>query len=423
MVAGQINAMANARGRLLPFSLPFRFFLAANVYQLVMWLVLLLNASQLISYHGGPGPVLSVIHLLTLGVLLMTAVGASMQLLSVATCRPMRSLLACHAISWLLIPGVAVLTYGMHDLSSLPLFTGGVMISIALLIYAALVLDNLIFSAAMGVITAYLWAAIVSLCLIVIMGIALILDYSRGFLTDHMLLALIHMLLATYGFMGMLSLGFSYILVPMFGLSTLQNEKFAYSGYFLNVTALLILLADLIIMEDVLIWSAITFGLLGSLCYLYSMHQILRQRMRKRLGSSFILIYLCWCALPLSIVCGGLLKAGFLKPAVFGVLLLLAWLFIFMIGILQRIVPFLTTMHLAENKKEKIPTPSDITSDGALMISNYGYIAALVIIFTGVLFEQVILIRIACLVGLCAGLALLYFLANIVRIKHSHDHK
>ncbi len=421
MAIKQIEVIANAKGRLLPFSLPFRFFLAVCFYQLMMWAILFLHAEQLISYHGGPGPILAAIHLLTLGVLVMTAVGASIQLLSVATCRPMRSIMACRILSWLLIPGVGVLAYGMYGFSMLPLLIGGGMTTIALLIYIALVIDNLLFSPGMGVITAYIWAAIVSLCLIIALGIALITDYSHSLLPDHRFFALIHMLLASYGFMGMLALGFSYILIPMFSLATIQNQKIAYIGFFLNVIAIIMLLLDLIIIEDLMIWAAIAFGLSGCSFYLFSMYQILQQRMRRRLGFSFKMIYLCWFALPFSIISGALLKMGFIKPVIFGVLVLLAWLFIFVIAILQKIAPFLTTMHLAENKNKKTPMQSEITSETSLMISNYGYIVAIVFMFIGLLFEQTILIKIACLAGLCAGTSLFYFIINIVRIKYTHD--
>ncbi|MBT7952840.1 MAG: hypothetical protein HN764_14525 [Gammaproteobacteria bacterium] len=417
-----LNVMANARGRLLPFSLPFRFFLAACFYQSLMWVLLFLNPDDLITYNGGAGPILSAVHLLTLGVLLMTAVGASIQLLSVSTLRPMRSLMACRLLSWLLIPGVGILVYGMMNLSSLALVIGGSLVTIALLIYALLVFDNLVFASGMGVITAYIWAAILSLCMIVALGIALIMDYYHAFLQDHTFTAVTHMLLAAYGFMGMLSLGFSYILIPMFALAAFQNKKLAHTGFILNVIALLLLVVDLLITKNLLLWLAIFSGLTGSVCYLFSMYQILQQRMRKRLGFSFRMIYLSWCALPLSIVAGAMMKMGIIKPALFGVILLLAWLLMFLVGILQRIAPFLTTMHLAQGKAGKVPTQSELTSELSLKICNYAYIASLLLLISGLCFEQSLMIRIGSLVGLCAGLSLFYFLLNIVRIKRAHAH-
>ena len=63
--------------RLLPPSLPFRFFAAAAVFHVLLWLVLLFAAGNATSFAGGLGPVLAAVHLLTLGVLTTTAIGAA----------------------------------------------------------------------------------------------------------------------------------------------------------------------------------------------------------------------------------------------------------------------------------------------------------------------------------------------------------
>ena len=179
------------------------------------------------------------------------------------------------------------------------------------------------------------------------------------------------------------------------------------------------LVADAVLMNDHLLWIAVACGLSGSICYLLGMYEILQQRMRRRLGFSFKMIYLSWCALPVSIVTGAIMKLGLIKPAVFGVFLLLAWLFMFLLGVLQRIAPFLATMHLAQNKSGNAPALSELTSETALKICNYGYIIALALLLVGLVLEWGILIRTGSLLGLASGLSLLYFLINIVRIKLS----
>ena len=76
--------LAGAKSRLLPASIPFRFFAAASVFHVALWAVLLAAGEHLPGFRGGPGPVLAALHLLTLGVLTTTAIGASVQLLPVA---------------------------------------------------------------------------------------------------------------------------------------------------------------------------------------------------------------------------------------------------------------------------------------------------------------------------------------------------
>ena len=65
------------------------------------------------AFAGGLGWPLAALHLLTLGVLTMTAIGASLQLLPVATRQPIPSWRWPAAIWWLYTPGVAAIAFGM----------------------------------------------------------------------------------------------------------------------------------------------------------------------------------------------------------------------------------------------------------------------------------------------------------------------
>ena len=105
--------LAGAGSRLLPASIPFRFFGAACVFHVLAWLALAADADALPRFAGGLGWPLAALHLLTLGVLVMTAIGASLQLLPVATRQPIRAPRVLAAVWWLYTPGVALLALGM----------------------------------------------------------------------------------------------------------------------------------------------------------------------------------------------------------------------------------------------------------------------------------------------------------------------
>ena len=93
--------LGGARGRLLPTSLPFRFFTTAVIFHVGAWIMLLIGADDVAGYEGGLGQPLAALHLLTLGVLAMTAMGAAFQLLPVAT----RQILAAGALAGLAAAG------------------------------------------------------------------------------------------------------------------------------------------------------------------------------------------------------------------------------------------------------------------------------------------------------------------------------
>ena len=109
MIPGLTGA---ARSRLLPPSVPFRYFGAAVLFHILAWAVLVASADALTTFSGGLGPLFAALHLTTLGVLVMTAIGATLQLLPVATRQPVRSVRAATLIWWLLTPGVALFAAG-----------------------------------------------------------------------------------------------------------------------------------------------------------------------------------------------------------------------------------------------------------------------------------------------------------------------
>ena len=63
-------------------------------------------------------------------------------------------------------------------------------------------------------------------------------------------------------------------------------------------------------------------------------------------------------------------------PTLFGLALVGGWLLTFVLGILQRILPFLASMH-APRRAKRSPTPSSLSSDRPLALHFYCHLAAL----------------------------------------------
>ena len=117
-------------------SVPFRYFGAAVAFQVAAWALLVSCAGDLPAFEGGLGPVFASLHLVTLGVVAMTAIGATLQLLPVATRQPVRSVAAAKAVWWLLVPGIAILSAGAAAYAPRWMAPGAVLAAFALAIYA-----------------------------------------------------------------------------------------------------------------------------------------------------------------------------------------------------------------------------------------------------------------------------------------------
>ncbi|MDP6689132.1 MAG: hypothetical protein QF384_06525, partial [Alphaproteobacteria bacterium] len=417
MATGATAFLGSASERLLPLSLPFRFFGAAVVFHLAAWGVLVLAAGEVADYRGGAGPVLAAVHLLTLGVFTMTAMGASLQLLPVATLQGFAAPRLIGLIWWLFSLGTVILSAGMFLVWHQAMAGGGVLAGLAILLYLWLLLGNLRRGGALRAVVAHGWLSAASLLGLLALGLGLIANQEHDLFADAQRGAAVHMLLAGYGFMGLLAMGFSYVLVPMFALTQVPPAKAALASLGLAVAGLGLALAGVWSGQDG--WAAVgaAAGLIAVAIHLGLMVQVLRQRMRKRLGPAFILIRLSWALLPISLLLGIAWAMDNLPDwggAVF-TLSLFAWLLSLLMAILQRIVPFLASMHAATAIKRRPPTVTALTAQVPLSIHLYCHCAAFVLLCAGIIWPVPLLVGLGALTGAVGAAAFAWFFLAAVK--------
>jgi hypothetical protein len=409
--------LGGAKSRLLPASIPFRYFAAAAAFHCLAWALLLAGADELRGFQGGLGPPTAAVHLLTVGVLVMTAMGASFQLLPVATVQPLRRLWPTRAAFWLVAPGLPALVWGLMSGATVALLIGASAVIMALLIFAAVISANLWRARSMPVVAAHGWAALAALGAALLLAALLSLDHSRGFLPDHQRLAVVHFLLAAFGFMGLLALGFSYVLVPMFALSPPPPRMLGWSSLALALLALTAgSLAALTGQQGLLAIAALTaLGAAGT--YLAAMRRVWISRLRKRMGLSFVLVRFSWGMLMLSLLLALALAVDVPVPGgatLFGFLVLVGWLLTFLLAMLQRILPFLASMHAGARMK-KPPLVSELTSELPLRVHATGHLVAVVLMASGLATGSSIVLKVGAFAGLIGSLAFAYFAFEVIR--------
>ncbi|MCF6233391.1 MAG: hypothetical protein L3J36_09915 [Rhodobacteraceae bacterium] len=408
--------LGGAKNRLLPASVPFRFFLAASGFQVLAWAMLFVGAPDLAGYAGGTGPVLAAIHLLTLGVLVLCAMGASYQLLPVVTRRPMARTWPARLSFWFVAPGTLLLAYGMANAALPALFSGGGLVSAGLLVFAILTGNNLWRAGNMAVVAAHGWGALVALAGFVAIGVLLIADFQFGLLTERREMALVHMILASFGFMGLLVLGLSQVLIPMFVLSRGLPARLGWAQLATGIAALGLVGAGVLMQNPGLMIAGFVPGIGAVIAHFAAMRTAFRTGMRKRLGLSFILIRASWRFLGLGLLIGLALVLGLALPggpALFGFVVLAGWLLTFLTGILQRIMPFLASMHASGHAG--VPALlSDLTAEFPLRIHAVCHFAALTLVMAGIVFDLTLSIRIGAALGTLGALAFLTFAIILV---------
>ncbi len=410
--------LGSAKTRLLPASIPFRYFASAALFQVLAWLVLVFAASDLPGFSGGPGLVLAALHLLTLGVLVMTAMGASYQLLPVATRQPLLRKWPTRLSFWLFMPGTLVLAWGMVDASPVPLYGGGAAVGAGLVVFALLTMENLRRArSAMPLVSAHGWAALVAAFAFVVLGLTLVADFNFGFLEDRETIATTHMVLAAFGFMGLLVFGFSHVLIPMFVLSRALPKRLGRIELSMALAAVVLATLAAFSQNTLVIMLAFLVGLGASAAYLGLMRSAFKTSMRKRLGLSFVLIRASWILMVLALAVGLAVFSIFPVPngaTLFGFLVLAGWLLTFLTGILQRIMPFLASMHVV-GKGGRPPLLSELTAERPLQIHAVGHFAALALCSAGIVLDAPVVIRLGAICGLGGAIAFAVFAGLIVK--------
>ena len=414
--------LAGATSRLLPMSIPFRFFGAAIVFHLLAWLALLAGSSRLPRFAGGLDWPLAALHLVTLGVLVMTALGASLQLLPVATRQPVRSTRWPAAIWAVYTPGVAAVALGMGLGRPRWLGAGAVAVTLALLAWAALMAANLRGARGMPAVVMHGWAALGALAVMLVSALALAALYLGLPLLDRSTALALHIAFAAYGFMGLLAMGFSYILVPMFALSATPDERQAIASCALTVAALgLAALAAFGIAPLPLRLAALALGASAVALHLRLMLAALRTGLRRELGRSFTLVRIGWAGLAASLLLalGVALDIDAASTSTLWVLVCIGgWLLSFLLGMLQRILPFLASMHVSRSGRRP-PTPSALSAQRPLALHFAAHLAALAGLALAIVADSPALAALAAAAGTLGAVALAVFFLALWRRMHA----
>ena len=414
---GPAAFLPGAKGRLLPPSIPLRFFAAAVVFQVAAWLVLLVGAGDAVAFEAGLGFPVAAIHLLTLGVLTTTAMGAVFQLLPVATRRPAGSPVAMKLAFWLILPGTLAAAHGMATGALVPLAIGAGLAVGAMVILLWLLVSNLQGAWAIPAVALHGWLAALSLIGLLVLGGLLVADFEFGFLPDHTAVGFAHVVIAGYGFMGMLIFGLSHVLVPMFALAAAPSRTQAFVSAGLCAAALIAAVGGLLADIAVAVVIGIVFGLAAAALHLFGMGQVMAKRMRRKLDLSFCLMAVGWALLPVSLIlafCTVLDWGGPRMGTLFGFVLLAGWLLTFLTAILQRILPFLASMHAAKSHGG----PPLLTALGARMplrLHAVCHLAALALVSVGIAADLTSLVRIGAGFGLVGALAFAAFGLEVTR--------
>jgi hypothetical protein len=290
--------------------------------------------------------------------------------------------------------------------------------AVGLLLFCGLLADNLRRASSLPAVGAYGWAALVTLILVIALGVTLAFNEEAGFLPDHGGVALAHLILGGFGFMGLLALGFSHILIPMFALASAPPKRLSYAGFAAAATAVFFGALGALADSRNLLTIALVAGLAAAAMHLWLMHRVLKTGMRKRLGLSFILVRAAWIMLPTTLLVGLAALYGFAGRnggTLFGFLLLVGWLLTFLIAILQRIMPFLASMFAAPQASGGSAIVSELANARSLKLHAICHGLAFTLLAIAILLGDTTVARLGSAIGLIGAIAFAWFTGDVIR--------
>ncbi|GAB0058177.1 hypothetical protein SIID45300_02521 [Candidatus Magnetaquicoccaceae bacterium FCR-1] len=375
-----------------PMSLPFRFFATAPLFLMLAGAGMVHWGDELFIAPLMPVSV-ATLHLLLIGWMVMIVCGAMIQMIPVLAGIPVPW---PGTIPWVhggLIVGTLAFALG---LASEPMAPG-------MLVFAAVVLFM-----ALGGFLVPIAAALVKApakhptvngmrlamaCLVgtALLGVFFLVEHAFGFIDlDRRILVGIHLAWGLLGGMGVLILGVSFQMLPMFYMTPAFPAQESHRVLIGLALSLLLLPVALVVagVDAIWVWIAALPGLAGLIQYAITVRSMLRERKRKRVDPTLRLwLFGFGCA----VAALALLAAW---PAteeggwrfLFATLFVLGWVTPVMIGMLHKIVPFLVWFHRFSSLAGlvEIPMMDDLTPERAVDVQVALVIGSVVALLVGI---------------------------------------
>ena len=359
-------------------SAPLRFFLTAPIFGIIAGLLIFFSDALTLSSRYSMDSIV-VTHAITIGFLGFVMLGALTQMLPVLAGVSVPKVEIVSKISHTaLVLGTLAMIFGLLNSVKILIFSASLLLGIGFLV---MIVSMLIALKKVVNITASVRAIITSLVfafVIVLMGMHLLASYGTGkFSSLHMLFANVHSVWAIFGFTGILIIGVSFHILPMFYVAP-RFKKFCKKRVVWLITIGLFLWLTLNIFEfyPVLakVWVANFFWAFVTTVWI-------KLNKRRRPISDVTVYYWRTAAIFMTIGTFSWAINDFYNDeyvAMVSILIGGGFLLSIMIGMLYKIVPFLVWFHLNSMGYMSIPTMNEMINKKLSKVQFYLFVISLI---------------------------------------------
>jgi len=410
-----------------PFAAPLRFFLSAPLFAVLAGLLVAFEGPDIFASRWTSGA-LAATHLITIGVMLQVMLGALIQILPVVAGASLKNpLTVARIVHPGLSAGALLLAAGFMAGMPVLLASAAFVLGLTALFFLAVTARALIGVANTSPTIRGIKLALFGLAGVVGLGVFLALALAGGWSIPLMALADLHAGWGLGGWAGVLLAAMAYTVVPMFQLTPGYPARAGWG--FPNFMLVMLVLWSVAVFAD---WPWLArLGQLGcalaGIAFAGLTLRLQGKRRRARPDATYRYWQLGLIATILALI---LLATAAVWPAaadldgwtlIFGALLMAGGFLPFITGMLYKIVPFLSWMHLQNAGQAKVPAPAmnKILPEIGMHRQLLAYTAALALLLAAQFFPA-LLTRPAGLAFAAANAWLWWNLLGAIRRYHHH---
>ncbi|MDD2742513.1 MAG: hypothetical protein PHV02_09575 [Rhodocyclaceae bacterium] len=381
-----------------PFSAPLRFFLTAPLFALLAGLLLLWEGPELLLSRWTPGA-LAATHLLTIGFMLQTMLGALIQIMPVvAGVNIENPIVFARWVHIGLTLGALTLVSGFYFSLPTALTIAAIVLGISVSGFLVGVLRPLSRTPSTSPTIRGIKLAMLGLAGVVGLGMLLAFSLAHGWALPLMALTDLHASWGLGAWGGILLAAMAYVVVPMFQLTPGYQARLSW--WFPLLLMICVGVWSLGVLLDVSILGRLAqavANLLGiGFCGFTLRLQLKRRRARAdvtfrywQLGLTSAIFALI---MGLTATLWPDLATSNQWPIVVGLLLIVGGFLSFITGMLYKIIPFLGWIHLQSLGEYKVPAPpmKKILDEPAMNLQMLAHGVALLVLLVAVFVPELV---------------------------------
>lgn len=381
-------------------------FYAYGALALLAATILLLCSTGAFGGHWFQPQLLAITHLMALGWATMIILGASHQLVPVLIENDLYSNKLAYASFGFGAAGIPLLVHGFFTFNlGWPAQLGGVLVVCAVLAFTANIAASISRSKRENVHAVFVFTATIWLLLTVLLGLALLFNFTTSLLTrDSVHYLTLHAHLGLVGWFLLLVLGVGSRLIPMFLISKYTNPRLLWAVFILVNTALVLYgLGFLYGMAPVLNYVPALLVLAGLLLFAHYCRRAYAERIRKKVddpmkASLLAVGMLLLPSLVLIVLIGALLSSTgghATLVLLYGFTIFFGWLTAIILGMTFKTLPFIVWNKIYRHRAAlgKMPSPKDLFSHRVYKAMGLTYLAGFILFGAGILSGAPLLLR------------------------------